>query len=68
MVQERRWNDRSSVIACKYLCHAGLSGTLTQHLANTNILQPVSKFATEEQKQAWLPPLVSGESRTCFGV
>jgi len=30
--------------------------------------QPVSKFATEKQNEQWLPPLISGQSRTCFGV
>jgi acyl-CoA dehydrogenase len=29
---------------------------------------PIVVFGTEEQKQAWLPPLIKGEQRTCFGV
>ncbi|KAF8253915.1 acyl-CoA dehydrogenase NM domain-like protein [Wilcoxina mikolae CBS 423.85] len=46
---------------------AGMAGAQSLH-ANIYATQPVSKFATEEQKQKFLPPLISGKSRTCFGV
>ena len=31
-------------------------------------LNPVVKFGTPEQKKKYLPPLVAGEQRACFGV
>ncbi len=31
-------------------------------------LNPVVKFGTHEQKKKYLPPLVAGEQRACFGV
>jgi len=30
--------------------------------------QPVVVYGTEEQRRAWLPPLIRGEVKTCFGV
>jgi acyl-CoA dehydrogenase len=29
---------------------------------------PIVVFGSEEQRQRWLPPLIRGETRTCFGV
>ncbi|MCB9484635.1 MAG: acyl-CoA dehydrogenase family protein [Dehalococcoidia bacterium] len=29
---------------------------------------PIVVFGNEEQRQRWLPPLIRGETRTCFGV
>ena len=29
---------------------------------------PIVVFGTEEQRERWLPPLIRGETRTCFGV
>src|SRR5690606_28354456 len=29
---------------------------------------PIVVYGTEEQKQRWLPPLIAGEQKTCFGV
>lgn len=29
---------------------------------------PIVVFGTEEQRRRWLPPLIKGEVRTCFGV
>lgn len=31
-------------------------------------LEPVAKFGSEEQKQRFLPPLIQGKDRACFGV
>ncbi|MBC7164302.1 MAG: acyl-CoA/acyl-ACP dehydrogenase [Roseovarius sp.] len=31
-------------------------------------LNPVVKFGTDDQKKKYLPPLVAGEQRACFGV
>lgn len=46
---------------------AGIAGAQSIH-ANVYATQPVAKFATEEQKKAMLPGLISGEFRACFGV
>ncbi|NWO07397.1 MAG: acyl-CoA/acyl-ACP dehydrogenase, partial [Alteromonadaceae bacterium] len=29
---------------------------------------PIVVFGTEEQKQRWLPPLIEGKEKTCFGI
>ena len=46
---------------------AGMAGAQSIH-ANVYATQPVSKYATSEQRQRMLPKLISGEWRACFGV
>jgi acyl-CoA dehydrogenase len=46
---------------------AGLSGASAVHM-NIFGLYPVVVFGTPEQKRRWLPPLIQGEDRACFGV
>ena len=46
---------------------AGLSGASAVHM-NIFGLHPVVVFGTDEQKQRWLPPLIEGRDRACFGV
>ncbi|CAK7197413.1 hypothetical protein SEUCBS139899_000059 [Sporothrix eucalyptigena] len=46
---------------------AGFAGAQSIH-ANVYATQPLSKFGTAEQRAAWLPRIISGEWRTCFGV
>jgi len=46
---------------------AGLAGAQSIH-ANVYATQPVSKFATPEQRGRFLTKIISGEWRTCFGV
>jgi acyl-CoA dehydrogenase len=46
---------------------AGLSGASAVHM-NIFGLHPVVVFGTEAQKARWLPPLISGEQKACFGV
>lgn len=46
---------------------AGLSGASAIHM-NIFGLQPVVVFGSQEQKQRFLPPLVRGEQKACFGV
>ncbi|OAL52280.1 acyl-CoA dehydrogenase NM domain-like protein [Pyrenochaeta sp. DS3sAY3a] len=46
---------------------AGIAGAQSIH-ANVYATQPVAKFATAEQRQRMLPDLISGKTRTCFGV
>jgi acyl-CoA dehydrogenase len=46
---------------------AGLSGASAVHM-NIFGLHPVVVFGTPEQKARWLPPLICGEHKACFGV
>lgn len=46
---------------------AGLSGASAVHM-NIFGLHPVVVFGTAEQKQRWLPPLIQGRDKACFGV
>lgn len=46
---------------------AGLSGASAVHM-NIFGLHPVVVFGSEAQKQRWLPPLIAGEDKACFGV
>ncbi|GAB3665602.1 acyl-CoA dehydrogenase family protein [Ramlibacter alkalitolerans] len=46
---------------------AGLSGASAVHM-NIFGLHPVVVFGNDEQKQRWLPPLIAGRDRACFGV
>ena len=46
---------------------AGMSGASAVHL-NLFSANPIVIFGTEEQKQRFLPPLIQGKDRTCFGV
>lgn len=46
---------------------AGFSGASAVHM-NIFGLQPVVVFGTEEQRARWLPPLIRGEEKACFGV
>lgn len=46
---------------------AGLSGASAIHM-NVFGLHPVVVYGTDEQKARWLPPIVSGEHKACFGV
>ncbi|KAF2262696.1 acyl-CoA dehydrogenase NM domain-like protein [Lojkania enalia] len=46
---------------------AGIAGAQSIH-ANVYATQPVAKFATPKQRSRMLPKLITGETRTCFGV
>ncbi len=46
---------------------AGFSGASAIHM-NIFGLHPVVVYATPEQKSRWLPPLISGRDKACFGV
>ena len=46
---------------------AGLSGASAVHM-NIFGLHPVVVFGTPEQRQRWLPPLIAGADKACFGV
>ena len=46
---------------------AGMSGASAVHL-NLFGPNPIVVFGTDEQKQRFLPPLIEGRDRACFGV
>lgn len=46
---------------------AGLSGASAVHM-NIFGLHPAVVFGTDAQKARWLPPLIAGQDRACFGV
>ena len=46
---------------------AGLSGASAVHM-NIFGLHPAVVFGTPAQKARWLPPLIAGEDKACFGV
>ncbi|KQP19248.1 acyl-CoA dehydrogenase family protein [Pseudorhodoferax sp. Leaf267] len=46
---------------------AGLSGASAVHM-NIFGLHPVVVFGSDEQKARWLPPLIAGRDKACFGV
>ncbi|WP_280191045.1 acyl-CoA dehydrogenase family protein [Delftia sp. PS-11] len=46
---------------------AGLSGASAVHM-NIFGLHPVVVFGTDAQKRRWLPPLIAGQDKACFGV
>ncbi|KAL9623524.1 MAG: hypothetical protein Q9160_002205 [Pyrenula sp. 1 TL-2023] len=46
---------------------AGMAGAQAIH-GNVYATQPVSKFGTEAQRAAFLPRIIKGEWRICFGV
>ncbi|MBI3054065.1 MAG: acyl-CoA/acyl-ACP dehydrogenase [Betaproteobacteria bacterium] len=46
---------------------AGMSGASAVHM-NIFSLNPVVVFGTDAQKKRWLPALIAGRDRACFGV
>ena len=46
---------------------AGLSGASAVHM-NIFGLHPVVVFGSDAQKKRWLPPLIAGQDKACFGV
>ncbi len=46
---------------------AGMSGASAIHM-NVFGLHPVVVFGSDEQKARWLPPIIAGQAKACFGV
>ena len=46
---------------------AGMSGASAIHM-NVFGLHPVVVHGNDEQKRRWLPPIISGDAKACFGV
>ena len=49
---------------------AKYSPAIAEHLnmSNCNLILPLLKYGTEEQKQAWIPRIVSGEAYVAFAL
>jgi acyl-CoA dehydrogenase len=48
-------------------CGGGMAAASSVHM-NIFGLHPVVVFGTLEQQRRWLPPLIAGEHKACFGV
>jgi acyl-CoA dehydrogenase len=59
--------EASIMMECIAASGAGMSGASALHM-NIFGLHPVVVFGTESQKSRWLPPLIAGEEKACFGV
>ena len=46
---------------------AGMAGASSIHM-NVFGLHPVVVYGNDEQKRRWLPPIINGETKACFGV
>ncbi len=46
---------------------AGMSGASSIHM-NVFGLHPVVVHGSDEQKRRWLPPIIQGDAKACFGV
>lgn len=46
---------------------AGLSGASAIHM-NVFGLHPVVMYGSDAQKRRWLPPIINGQAKACFGV
>lgn len=62
------WDSFHDLIAMDEVARCGSLGTIWALGCGNSIGCPlVIKFGTEEQKSAWLPPVVRGEARFCLG-
>ena len=55
-------------IALEELARVDSSVAITLEAAISLGAMPIYRFGTEEQRQTWLPPLVSGEALAAFGL
>jgi len=58
----------ASAIVVEELSYADASIGVTNSVQNSLVIDPILKFATEEQKQKWLPPMTTGECLNCFSL
>ena len=55
-------------VAIEELARVDSSVAITLEAAVSLGAMPIYRFGTEEQRQTWLPPLVSGEALAAFGL
>lgn len=58
----------ASAIVVEELSYADASIGVTNSVQNSLVIDPLLKFATEEQKRKWLPPMTTGACLNCFSL
>src|ERR1043166_882672 len=58
----------ASSIVVEELSYADASVGVINSVQNSLVIDPVMKYATEEQKKKWLPRMASGELLNCFSL
>ena len=58
----------ASAIVVEELSYADAAVGVINSVQNSLVIDPVMKFATEEQKKKWLPKMASGEWLNCFSL
>lgn len=58
----------ASAIVVEELSYADAAVGVTNSVQNSLVIDPILKFATEEQKRKWLPPMARGECLNCFSL
>lgn len=67
-VRPGEWDSFHDLIAMDEMARCGSLGTIWALGCGNSIGCPLLiKFGTEEQKSAWLPPVVQGDARFCLG-
>ncbi len=58
----------ASAIVVEELSYADASVGVINSVQNSLVIDPLLKFATDEQKQTWLPNMASGKWLNCFSL
>jgi alkylation response protein AidB-like acyl-CoA dehydrogenase len=58
----------ASAIVVEELSYADAAVGVINSVQNSLVIDPIMKFASEEQKRAWLPKMASGEWLNCFSL
>jgi len=58
----------ASTIVVEELSYADASVGVINSVQNSLVIDPILKFASEEQKKKWLPRMASGEWLNCFSL
>ncbi len=58
----------ASAIVVEELSYADASVGVINSVQNSLVIDPILKYATEEQKQKWLPPMAEGKCLNCFSL
>jgi butyryl-CoA dehydrogenase len=58
----------ASAIVVEELSWADASVGVINSVQNSLVIDPILRFATEEQKRRWLPPMARGEWLNCFSL
>jgi acyl-CoA dehydrogenase len=60
-------SEAALMMECVSGSGAGMTGASTIHM-NVFGLHPVVVHGTDAQRKRWLPPIINGENKACFGV